>query len=444
MWWSPLGVTCGVGGDVGVLHGERVAGGGGLGEGGGGRVVGCWVTCYRRQARGLLNYPYWNHTFTVPWSLSIVIVGKPRALVGEEEGMAKRNHHFVPRFYLTAFQSDVRRIHLFNVSSARPIMHASLRDQCYRHKLYGKSDQVEDFLMDLENKMAPVLKTVVSSDLLPPVGSLAHDRLMTFAAMQMMRTPKQASLLNRLVDKGVKQAYSRSASDYGVDIEHLRFGWKDPVLVMLDMLPTVSRCFADLSAHLVVAAGAAFITSDNPVFKYNQYCETVQHEGVTGALQKGLQVFVPLSPRHQLVLYDGSTYRVSVGRSSRSSRAKQSDIDQFNKIQIVAAEENVYFSDWQQMEDVDRLEQRTKQFRIEDPMVAVEFGADEDPSSSLIHEFERMENISLNLTFLRVKEGAAKIPVADRAEYTREGNRPKGQISNGGAVKTFSRFIGRR
>ena len=40
MWWSPLGVTCGVGGDVGVLHGERVAGGGGLGEGGGGRVGG--------------------------------------------------------------------------------------------------------------------------------------------------------------------------------------------------------------------------------------------------------------------------------------------------------------------------------------------------------------------------------------------------------------------
>ena len=358
--------------------------------------------------------------------------------------MVKRNHHFVPKFYLDAFHSEVRRIHLYNLKSASPIKNASLKDQCYRHKFYGSGDQMEDFLASLENQLAPVLKTVVSSGTLPPIGSQGHACLLLFAAMQMVRTPKQANRLNRITDTVIKQIYSNTANNFDVDIDSVRISLSDPVLLSLENLPTVYSFITDLNVHLIVASQPTFVTSDNPAFKYNQYCETVQHEGVTGADQKGLQMFMPLSPRHQLVLYDGSTYRATVGRSSRTSRAKQSDIAQFNQLQLISADENVYFADWGQSQEIDRLYQEAKTVRVDDAAVVVEYGQDDDPKVSLIHQFERIENMSLNLSFLGVKESASQIPVAERPNHYRHQLRTTMQSGTGEGVRTFSRFIGRR
>lgn len=358
--------------------------------------------------------------------------------------MIKRKHHFVPKFYLEAFRSDVRRIHLYNLKRSLPVQSAGLRDQCYKHRFYGPDDEIENLLANLESSLAPVLREIRSKGALPPVTSDKHSHLLTFGAMQILRTPKHAERLNRMFDKALKQVYSRAANQLGMDLEATRIGYDDPVLIALRNLPQMQDALTDLNAHLIVSSRNAFLTSDNPAFKYNQFCEEIQYTGVTGAIQGGLQIFIPLSPRHLLVLYDASTYRAVAGRYTRSSGARQSDIDQLNKMQLMSADENVYFADWHQLQDITRLLPQIESLRIQDSTVVQEYGQDDDPNSSLIHQYDRTENMSLHLSFLSLRGEARRVPIEERPQHYRNlppTARPSGTDKT---VKTFSRFIGRR
>ena len=220
----------------------------------------------------------------------------------------KHKHHFVPRFYLQAFRSAPRRIHLYNLKCALPVANASLRDQCYRSKFYGSDDGAENTIAQLEDWISPALREVKAKNRLPELTSDNHQRLLAFAAMQILRTPKVADRLNRITDKMIKQMLAKSSLPDGLNIEEARIGYEDPVLVSLSHLGDVLHWISDLKAHLLVAPHNSFLTSDNPAFKYNQYCEEVQWQGVTGAASGGLQYFIPLSPQHELILYDEGVY----------------------------------------------------------------------------------------------------------------------------------------
>jgi hypothetical protein len=64
--------------------------------------------------------------------------------------MSKRNHHYVPTFYLRKFASKPDRINICNLRTTEFYQDGSLRDQCYRRKLHGDSDELENALQDLE------------------------------------------------------------------------------------------------------------------------------------------------------------------------------------------------------------------------------------------------------------------------------------------------------
>ena len=212
--------------------------------------------------------------------------------------MTKRKHHFVPRFYLRAFESEPGRIHLYNLKGSLPVENAGLRGQCYRRKFYGTSDILENELAKLEGCIAPVLQSIVAKDAIPPFGSDNYLTLLAFVAMQALRTPTSADQVNQIVDKMMKQAHSNGLDSSDVDVDAMRFGFNDPVLMSLRLLQFMWTAISDLRAQLIVSPYEVFITSDNPVFRYNQYCEGTQHMGTTGSFQCGIQYFVPLSPRH--------------------------------------------------------------------------------------------------------------------------------------------------
>lgn len=232
-------------------------------------------------------------------------------------------------------------------------------------------------------------------------------------------------------------------------MESLRIRLTDPVLATLKALPYMLTGILDLRAHLISSSSNVFLTSDNPVVRYNQYCEGIEHSGVTGVASKGLQLFVPLSPRHYLILYDSSTYRAVAGRFTRKSKAVDSDIDQLNKIQLMSAEDHIYFSERQQLQDILRLLPEVSDLRDIDRTVVQEYGQDDNPSSSLLHMYEQMENMSVNLTFLRVRGKSRKVPIWDRPQQFRNQIPRIETPSNfgpelGTEVVTFSRFIGKR
>jgi hypothetical protein len=362
--------------------------------------------------------------------------------------MAKRKHHFVPKLYLRAFQSAPRRIHLFNLNTSLTVKNASLRDQCYKRKFYGSTDQTEDNLAVLEQHIAPLLQSIVDNNTLPVAGSEGHEILLAFVAVQLLRTTVAANRINVGIDKIVKQAYSHDPRSADMVTEAVEFGYQDPVLSSLRNLPHMLYAISDLGAHLVVSTAKAFLTSDNPAFKYNPYCEGIQHMGITGALNRGLQIFVPLAPHLHMVLYDGTTYKARLSdRSSRVSIATLSDVDRMNTMQLISAEQNVYFSNWQRVEIVHRLVPKVRRHRETDPIVVQEYGQDDNPQASLVHQFECTPYLKLKLSFLSLKWRARRVPLHDRTQdYRKEMPMPllPEPPHLRGRSMTFSRFLGRR
>jgi len=362
--------------------------------------------------------------------------------------MPKRRHHFVPRFYLAAFQSAPRRVNVLSVDATREIRDASLRHQCHKRKLYGNTDTIEDALAVVEGRAARVLARIQSTETLPPVGSEDDEALRALVAFQLLRTVTVAARMNTAMDKMTKQAHSHDERFSKDELESVHFGLDDPVLLAIANVPNTLVATADLKSHLTTSAEGVFITSDNPAFKYNQYCEGIDYQGITGSLAKGLQIFFPLTPKLCFVLYDGAIY--SVPRSDRRIRrtvASPFDVAYINTMQLLSADHNVYFSDWERRRELQDLRAHVRHHRMDDPTVVVEYGHDTDPNRSLLHTFERTPNLKLSLSFMKVRWRARSVSLHDRAHgYRKEvpmSPIPEPPEAYRGPA-TFSRFLGRR
>lgn len=363
--------------------------------------------------------------------------------------MPKKKHHFVPRFYLSAFQSAPKRINVLGVDTSLEVHDASLRDQCYQHKFYGRDDnKIEDALAVMEGHAARVLNSIQSTGMLPAEGSEEHGTLLAFVAFQLLRTTIVAKRVNTVIDKTTKQAHSRDQRFTSEELDAVQFGFDDPVIFALGNVPHMLMAISDLGSHLAVSSEAAFITSDNPAFKYNQYCEDIDYQGITGALCRGFQIFFPLTPKLCLVLYDSDVYSVPrPERRARSSTPSTLDVDFMNVMQLVSADRNVYFSEWQRRQQIRELLSRVRQQREPDPTVVQEYGHDTDPNRSLLHTFERTPCLKLRLSFLKVRWRARSVSLPARVRgYRKESPMPPipepPEPYRGPA--TFSRFIGKR
>ncbi len=336
---------------------------------------------------------------------------------------AKRKQHFVPRFYLKAFQGKPRRIHLYNIKRSLPIENASLKNQCYKRDFYGPDGKTEEFLATLERELAPVLHAIISTKSLPPYRSREHEYLLFFVALQLLRTVKSAERIRQLADKTIRQVVPQDTRIESANLDNLRTVFEniDPIQESLSLLLVMQDAISDLKAQLVLSPRRLFVTSDSPIFRYNQYCEGIQSMGVIGGKQRGLQLFAPISPNLHLVLYDGTTYRVRKGsdRRSRRSKATSSDTDNLNMLQLISANENIYFSCWEQHQNIFRLATTVKRYRNRDPIVVQEYIQDDDPNVSLFHQYERIVNLSLSLTFLDLKRHASQFPLSDRPQGNR-------------------------
>ena len=365
--------------------------------------------------------------------------------------MPKRRHHFVPRFYLGLFESAPRRIHIFNLTASRAIRDASVRDQCHSHKLYV-SDDVEDGLAKIEGGAAAVIREIANGGTLPPGGSDDDEILRAFVVFQVLRTPAAAERFNAFADKLTKQAHAGDPRLADVDLESAKFGFDHAVLMAMTAVPRMLVSTADLKSHLIEAGAARFVISDSPAIKYNKYCEGIEDHGIVGTLSRGLQVFFPLTPKFCLLLYDGGVYSVpGPDRKARRSVGTDFDVRAINRMQLAFAEQNVYFSCWEDAEAIQQLLKSVQGKRQSDRTVVAEYGHDTDALRSLIVSFERTPHLGLDLSFIKIRWRPRSVSLYDRIQPSRAW-RPEASVPpepeypeppNDGPA-TFSRLLGRR
>jgi hypothetical protein len=334
--------------------------------------------------------------------------------------MGKTKHHFVPRFFLKAFQSEPKRINVYNLRRRMSIENVSLRDQCYQHRFYGQTEDLENALMEMETKMAPVVKETAERQVLPPPDSPGRVWLAAFILLQSLRTTAAADRVKTSGDQLMEAIFrpgveSREKSE----LEQAHAEFQDPVLLSLLSLGQGLPVISDLQMHLVAASGASrFVTSDNPVFRYNLFCEGTKGRGTLGWGQHGFQAFVPLSPRTLVILYDSRVYKVG-SRSSSINEATDDDVRTLNRMQFASASENVYFNDWRIATQMEQLHQQTQRIRDSGGTRVFEYIDEQNELQSLLHSYEQMVNFRLSLSFLSIRRDARRVPFHSRPEGVR-------------------------
>ncbi len=326
----------------------------------------------------------------------------------------KRRHHYVPQFYLRAFASAPRRINVFNLERGRAIMNASLRDQCHRHRLYGEPEDLENAFADFEGRTAPVLAMIAATRNPPQPGSQDHVALVAFVAMQLVRTTAARRRVKQGSDRLANAAFD-GAPPPGFVPNQIQ-----SMALALSTLPHMMPALHDLKAHAIIAGpGQQFVTSDNPGYRYNQYCEGSGGQGVTGVACRGLQVFLPVSPQVTVLLFDAGVYKVGKRGTAPSSVATATDVDAINLLQFITAENNVYFTRCDHEVELQNLAKKALKGRAAGgPRVqkAHEVGNEQ---SVLLHQYELMPDLDLRLSFVSVRRDARRIPLSERARKVR-------------------------
>lgn len=336
--------------------------------------------------------------------------------------MKKRRHHFVPRFYLRLFSQNTRQVNLFNISREQIISGASIAHQCYRHRLYGKHDDLENAFMEFETKVAPAVKRIIGNREIPERHSEGWVALVYFIAFQHLRTVSAKKRYDELTDLLTKAVLEE---DLRVDREELKkmvIKNKDSFQVLLAAAPRFAFGISDLEARLVVTEEKkGFFTSDNPVFIYNQYCETVKGLGVLGAVCSGLQVFLPLDQNTTLCMFDSKIYALNAGRNDMFIQADRQDVEWLNLFQMVGAAQNVYyFAEYYERDMKTILSKARKHRGIMKGRVVKADGTHLEERSVLIHSYRSCPVIRPALSFFRIRRRARKIPVLDRGSMYRE------------------------
>ena len=110
-----------------------------------------------------------------------------------------------------------------------------------------------------------------------------------------------------------------------------------------------------------------FITSDDPVAFTSMFHAEKLHSDRFGFGSTGALFFLPLSPRLLLLCYDGDAYILTGKSRGVISLSKERDVRACNELQYLNAAHAIYFSDWQQRNELHQefnaIHPRRKRFK---------------------------------------------------------------------------------
>lgn len=266
--------------------------------------------------------------------------------------MSKRkNHHYVPRFYLKRFSvnGEGKTIGLYNYKNKVFIPNAPIKHQASKDFLYGKDDGTESDLAKLESAISKLFHYWTEEKILipPPKDSKAFSAIKRFILYQIYRTPKAGNEalehLNDAFQKFIPFIEPNNADKF----KELKIVHEEATLLMLLHSADKEYLLNYLDCKFIVnLSELSFITSDSPVILYNQYMEkSGTYIGATGLPSKGLQIFYPIHPRLMICLYDPNVYNCG-DTTNCISTEEIDDIHQFNVMQFLNSDSQLFFDEF--------------------------------------------------------------------------------------------------
>ena len=282
----------------------------------------------------------------------------------------KKKQHFVPQCYLKWFADENQQLCVFDKFACKSFK-ARVADIAQKHRLYDflqESDEaipsatdgdvifslkfrddmpdpqsVENALSKLEEDYAAAFadmqETIAKWKPLTPQQKyiLSH-----FIAVQWRRTPAYRKSLIELYEKLTTKAWEVSHAGQKQQFRyHPAYA---SVLQATDLLnPVVNdRYIQVLMSHIWIIAinisDTMLYTSDQPVVKFSRG----DSQGFGSA---GIQITLPLTPRHALLLCDRNTFPFATGYADRYIDLDAESVKQYNSLQIRDSSQHTYSYD---------------------------------------------------------------------------------------------------
>lgn len=278
-----------------------------------------------------------------------------------------KRQHFVPKFYLRNFASTGgAAIGVFNIAAGRLIAQSSLKAQAYRDYYYGKDGVAERHFGDIEGAASIAITTVLKTGRPPKRFGPDHYRLVYFLMLQLGRTTRAEDEANARIDLITKALFRQQHSnpDLLAALDRVTIGQKDAVLGAIKMALMAAPAIYDLRYKLIHnVSDEAFVTSDHPAVRHNQFLESVVDLSTIGLGASGLQIMLPLSPEYTLLFYDDDAYAVGAPQSNVVRLVAPRHAALFNQHQWFEAAENIYFSPKSREVDLRRAAEDMAPFR---------------------------------------------------------------------------------
>jgi hypothetical protein len=255
----------------------------------------------------------------------------------------KENQHYVPKFYLRNFswENNLKEIGIYNVVNNFHFERAPIKSQACRPYFYDSDSTIENSLSKLENVNTFFFKDIIAHNSLPPKSISFKEPLLKFILLFELRNPVAAENFEQSINAYIQKLPNLTNIPSG---SYLKI--PKAVIFQLSLLEKAVDCCSDLNVKLLCnITNVPFITSDNPVIKYNQFLE--RHKffgGITGYGTKGLQFFLPISPIHIIVFYDSSVYKLGNKKETTIAIKSDFDVHQLNLLQCLNVNQTIFYN----------------------------------------------------------------------------------------------------
>ena len=260
------------------------------------------------------------------------------------------NQHYVPRFLLDGFRinpsdEELAKVNVLRIRHTKFLFNQSVKEVFSQNYFYDKDNAIESFIEShIETPSSKLIKQFRSG----VFDNLNVDCkcLTKFFCCQLMRTQET---LNETLRYSEEHSYhiaedllEQNGMEYEGDVRDLfslEFSDREAKRrvisqAVLDSV-LISKGMEDLKFHILVnKTSEDFIVSDHPVIKYNWFYKDLAELGVTVLMNKGVQLFLPLSNRIYLCAYDSSVYKYGAKNSNVSEIINKEDAYFLNTLQI--------------------------------------------------------------------------------------------------------------
>jgi hypothetical protein len=285
--------------------------------------------------------------------------------------MSTKKQHFVSQLLLNHWACDGskgKKINIFDMERSQVRYNQAVKGVFSENYFYDKDNLVENFLADkIEGPASRVVNKIVRGDF-----NIISEDLLTlhrFILSLYFRTPGASKRVSGFVNSQVESIVREGLSLNGFDPEEASAGGfkfnQDNLASEITINGVLlAEILGDLEYHIIKnETSSEFYISDHPVFMYNWLYRELEDPSVTSIAASGLQIFLPLSPKITLCLYDPKVYKYGQ-RTSVTCISNDSDIEILNSFQVINSASIIGFYSRESEAHLRQLYERYKNIKL--------------------------------------------------------------------------------